>query len=175
MSHVEDGQWIMRGLAWNDPGRIRTWQELVTWIDKIGFVPLFRNEVEGFSVEEHTSTRYWWTGSRREDPWEWREIIAADRQVAYGKFFDGKAGFISLAWLPYFANFRRNGYDFDARFDDELASFRDKRLFDLLDANAPVLSKLSVVLCLPSIRVISPMSLCMPQAAFMALGTPFSS
>ncbi|MBP5490032.1 MAG: hypothetical protein J6Y10_05480 [Lachnospiraceae bacterium] len=73
MSHVEDGQWIMRGLAWNDPGRIRTWQELVTWIDKIGFVPLFRNEVEGFSVEEHTSTRYWWTGSRREDPWEWRE------------------------------------------------------------------------------------------------------
>lgn len=130
MSHVENGEWIMRGLAWNDPGRIRSWQELVAWIDEIGFVPLFRNEVEGFSVEEHTSTRYWWSGSRKEDPWEWREIIAADRKVAYGKFFDGKAGFISLAWLPYFANCRRNGYDFDARWQDGLASRREKRIMD---------------------------------------------
>ena len=35
-------------------------------------------------------------------------------KVAYGKFFDKKAGFISLEWLPYFANYRRSGYDFDA-------------------------------------------------------------
>ena len=29
---VEDGQWIMKGLEWDDPYRIRTWQELVNWI-----------------------------------------------------------------------------------------------------------------------------------------------
>lgn len=130
MSHVENGEWVMYGLPWNDPGRIRSWQELEEWIDKVGFVPLFRNEVKGFSVEEHTSTRFWWTGSRKEDPWEWREIIAANRKVAYGKFFDGKAGFLSLAWLPYFANYRRNGYDFDARWQDGLASRREKRIMD---------------------------------------------
>ena len=25
---VENGIWIMRGLDWDDPGRIRSWQEL---------------------------------------------------------------------------------------------------------------------------------------------------
>ncbi|MBP3204054.1 MAG: hypothetical protein J6M66_01380 [Lachnospiraceae bacterium] len=129
---LEDGEWIMRGMAWNDPYRIRTWQELVNWINEIGFLPLFANEVEGFSVEEHVSDRFWWTGDRDEDPWEWREIIAADRQVAYGKFFDNKAGFISTEWLPYFANFRRRGYDFDARWEDGLASRREKAIMDLL-------------------------------------------
>ena len=127
---VENGEWIMRGLDWDNPYRIRTWQELINWINEVGFLPLFANEVEGFSAEEHTSPDYWWSGDRREDPWEWREIIAASGQVAYGKFFENKAGFISLEWLPYFVNFRRNGYDFDARYQDGLASRREKKIMD---------------------------------------------
>ena len=127
---VENGEWIMKGLDWNDPLRIRTWQELVNWINEIGFLPLFGNEVAGFSAEEHTSARYWWTGNRKEDPWEWREIIAASHEVAYGKFFGNKAGFISLDWLPYFVNCRRDGYDFDARYEDGLASRRAKKIMD---------------------------------------------
>ncbi|MBQ9642943.1 MAG: hypothetical protein IJV26_02770 [Lachnospiraceae bacterium] len=128
----ENGTWIMRGLSWNDPYRIRSWQELVNWIDEVGFLPLFAGEIEGFSAEEHVSLDFWWTGVREEDPWEWREIIAKSHQCAYGKFFDKKAGFISLKWLPYFANFRRDGYDFDARWEDGLASFREKRIMDCL-------------------------------------------
>ncbi len=122
----------MRGLAWNDPYRIRSWQELVRWINEIGFLPFFSNEIEGFSAEEHVSPNFWWTGDREQDPWEWREIIAASHQVAYGKFFDQKAGFISREWLPYFVNFRRDGYDFDARWEDGLASRREKKIMDLL-------------------------------------------
>jgi len=129
---VENGEWIMRGMDWDDPYRIRTWQELVNWINEVGFLPLFGNEIEGFSVEEHVSDRFWWTGDREQDPWEWREIIATDRRVAYGKFFDKKAGFISPEWLPYFVNFRRDGYDFDARWEDGLASRREKAIMDLL-------------------------------------------
>lgn len=127
---VENGEWVMKGLEWNNPYRIRTWQELVSWINEIGFLPLFGNEIEGFSAEEHTSSKYWWSGNRQEDPWEWREIIAADGQVAYGKFFGNKAGFISMEWLPYFVNFRRNGYDFDSRYEDGLASRREKIIMD---------------------------------------------
>ena len=82
----ENGSWIMRGLDWDDPYRIRTWQELVNWINEIGFLPLFANGVEGFSAEEHVSPDYWWTGNRNEDPWEWREIIAASRQAALQGF-----------------------------------------------------------------------------------------
>lgn len=129
---VEDGQWIMRGMDWNDPYRIRSWRELINWINEVGFLPLFANEVEGFSAEEHVSPNYWWTGIKEEDPWEWREIIAASHEVAYGKFFGQKAGFISKEWLPYFVNFRRNGYDFDARYEDGLASRREKLIMDLL-------------------------------------------
>ena len=129
---VEDGVWIMRGLDWNDPYRIRTWQELINWINEVGFLPLFANEVEGFSAEEHVSPDFWWTGDPDEDPWEWREIIAASHQVAYGKFFDRRAGFISLKWLPYFANCRRGGYDFDARWEDGLANRREKKIMDML-------------------------------------------
>ncbi len=129
---VEDGVWIMKGLDRNDPYRIRTWNELVNWINEVGFLPLFANDVEGFSAEEHVSPDYWWTGVRDEDPWEWREIIASSHRVAYGKFFDQKAGFISLEWLPYFANFRRKGYDFDSRWEDGLASRREKIIMDML-------------------------------------------
>lgn len=126
----ENGEWIMRGMDWNDPYRIRTWRELVNWIKEIGFLPLFANEVEGFSVEEHVSPNFWWTGDEEQDPWEWREIIAASHEVAYGKFFDKKAGFISLEWLPYFVNSRRSGYDFDARWEDGRASRREKKIMD---------------------------------------------
>ncbi len=128
----ENGEWIMRGLDWNNPYRIRTWQELINWINEIGFLPLFANEIEGFSAEEHVSPDFWWTGDKNQDPWEWREVIAASHQVAYGKFFDRKAGFISLEWLPYFVNYRREGYDFDARWEDGLANRREKAIMDLL-------------------------------------------
>ena len=125
-------EWIMKGLAWDNPYRIRSRQELVNWINEIGFLPLFSNEIEGFSAEEHVSPDYWWTGVTEQDPWEWRELIAADHQVAYGKFFEQRAGFISLEWLPYFVNYRRQGYDFDARWEDGLAGRREKKIMDLL-------------------------------------------
>ena len=109
---VENGEWVMHGLDWDNPYRIRSY------------------EIEGFSAEEHTSPRFWWTGDREQDPWEWREIIARTGTVAYGKFFNKKAGFISKKWFPYFANYRRQGYDFDSRWEDELANIRCKKIMD---------------------------------------------
>lgn len=129
---VENGEWIMHGLAWDDPYRIRSPKELVNWIKEVGFLPLFANEVKGFSAEEHVSPDYWWTGDKENDPWEWREIIAAGHEVAYGKFFGKKAGFISLEWLPYFANYRRDGYDFDSAWEDSRVNRREKLIMDLL-------------------------------------------
>ncbi len=88
----EGDVWVMHGLDWDNPYRIRSFQELINWINEVGFLPLFRNEIEGFSAEEHTSPRFWWTGDKEQDPWEWREIIARTGTVAYGKFFNKKAG-----------------------------------------------------------------------------------
>ena len=117
--------WIMKGLSWDNPLRIRSAAELTAWVDQIGFLPFFANGVAGFSAEEHVAASAWWTGNRATDPWEWREAIAAAHAVAYGKFFDGRAGFISPRWLPRFANARRNGWDFDGKWQSGAASQRE--------------------------------------------------
>jgi hypothetical protein len=67
-----------------------------------------------------------------EDPWSWRETIAGEGKVAYGKLFLNRAGFVSKEWYPVFAAFRRDGYDFDSRYEDGLASYRAKRIMDIL-------------------------------------------
>ena len=131
---VENGEWILHGTAWDSPERIRSWRELIDYVDRVGFLPLFQNEVKGFSVEEKTSPLFWWTGDPEQDPWEWRAIVARSGRVAYGKFFNKKAGFISLEWFPWFANYRRDGYDFDARWEDGLAGYRSKKIMDLFEA-----------------------------------------
>lgn len=122
--------WTMKGLGWDNPLRIRSAAELTNWVQEIGFLPFFANEVVGFSAEEHTASHAWWTGNKATDPWEWREVIAAQHQIAYGKFFDGRAGFISQEWLPYFANARRNGWDFDGKWQDGRASVREKAIME---------------------------------------------
>lgn len=126
----EGGTWIMRGLDWDNPYRIRTWRELISWVNEVGFLPLFANEIPGFSAEEHVSDLFWWTGDPEQDPWEWREIIARTGEVAYGKFFGGKSGFVSREWFPVLANYRRDGYDFEARWEDGLANIRHKKIMD---------------------------------------------
>ena len=118
---------------------IETKEDLIDAVNEFGFVPLFENSIEGFSVEECVSPRAWFGSD--EGVWEWKGPVIRETGCAYGKFFENKAVFISKEIFPEFANYRRDGYDFDARYDDGLAPFRDKTLYDLLAQNAPVLSK----------------------------------
>ncbi len=127
----EEERWVMHGLSYDDPGCLHTPEELEAYIEEVGFLPFFRCEIPGFSAEEHTEAAAWWSDDPARDPWEWRAVLAARGRVAYGKFFDRKAGFISKKWFPAFANYRRDGYDFDARWDDELASMKSKKIMDL--------------------------------------------
>ena len=121
---------------------IKSMNDLTALIDEVGFVPFFENEIEGFSIEEHIDPKCWYGGSDGFwDAWEWKGPVINQMKCAYGKFLKGKAMYISSKWFPDFANFRRDGYDFDARYDDGLASYHDKVLYELLDANAPILSK----------------------------------
>ncbi len=136
----ESGEWIMHGVGEDDPDRIRTAEELEEFVEQVGFLPLFANAVPGFSVEERTVSHHWWTDDPAVDPWLWRQTLARRGRVAYGKFFDKKAGFISLSYLPWFANARRDGYDFDALWDDGKASHRSKKIMDLFDGGAELYS-----------------------------------
>lgn len=124
------GTWILQG-AEEDSGCIYTAEQLAEYIHEVGFVPLFKNKVAGFSIEEHTIAADWWSGDPGTDPWEWCAAIAGNGEAAYGGFFDYKCGFISKEWFPFFANYRRDGYDFDALWDDEKAGSREKKIMDL--------------------------------------------
>lgn len=119
---------------------IETKQDLIDAVQTFGFVPLFSNPIPGFSIEEHVAPQVWFNDDN-EGVWEWKGPVIRESGCVYGKFFGHKAVFISKDWFDDFANYRRNGYDFDARYDDGLAGFRDKTLYDTLAANAPVLSK----------------------------------
>lgn len=126
-----DGKWTIFGCESDDPGCLHTVEEAIDYINEVGFLPFFSNEIPGFSLEEKTVSENWWCGDKSKDPWIWREIIARSGNIAYGKFFYNRAGFISKDWLPVWANYRRDGYDFDALWDDEKASLRSKRIMDM--------------------------------------------
>lgn len=121
---------------------IKSKKDLIGAIERYGFLPFFANPIEGFSIEEHISPDCWYfADSGRWEAWEWKGPVIRETGCAYGKFFGHKAAYISRAWFPDLANFRRDGYDFDARYDDGLAKYSDKVVYDLLDENAPVVSK----------------------------------
>lgn len=44
--------------------------------------------------------------------------------------------------FKHFINLRRDGYDFDARYNDHLASFEDKKVIDTLERLGPSLGKI---------------------------------
>ena len=138
---VIGNEWIMKCCDWSSPECVHSAEELVGLIEAVGFLPLFSNEIPGFSVEEHTASSMWWTGVADLDPWEWRQRLASDDRLAYGKFFDRKAGFISRSWFPVFANYRRNGYDFDALNDDGLVPYRNKKIMDALGIDGTMTGK----------------------------------
>ena len=122
-----------KGLEWDEPKCIRSICELEQFIKEVGFLPLFHNEVQGFSVEDYTVKEHWWTNDPQIDPWLWRIDLARNDEITYGKFFKNKAGFISKKWFPIFANARRNGYDFDSLYEDGLAKQRAKKIMDLFN------------------------------------------
>ena len=107
---------------------------------RLGFLPFFKNEIPGFSIAEHTPPQLWFSDTA-EGPWEWKGPVARTGEVVYGKFFKGRAGFISRDWFPVFANYRRRGYDFDALYDDGFAPFADKQIYDVLHEHESLLSK----------------------------------
>lgn len=136
---VENGEWVIRGLEDDDPRCVETPEELLHIVNTVGLLPLFANPVPGFSVEEMTSSIRWWSGDSR-DPWEWRMILASSAEVAYGKFFGGRAGFVSLELFPYLANWRRDGYDFDALWDEGKAHIRSRMVMDAFNGSSSMFS-----------------------------------
>lgn len=88
---------------------LSTWEELDRRIAACGLLPLFDCVVPGYSAASMTVPGMWFAGG--EDNlglWGWKIPVIRERNCAYGMFFSGKKGFVSLSLLPDFLNWRRS-------------------------------------------------------------------
>ncbi len=89
--------------------------QLIELIDSIGFLPLLDSGIPGYSAEDVVSDdcRYitFPEGGWDWPLWKWKGSVINEGHHVYGKFFAGKAGFISRNWWPDFCNYRRNRYE----------------------------------------------------------------
>ncbi len=119
---------------------IHTIKDLEDAVEEYGFLPYFCNSLKGFSIEEHVAPKVWFSDDE-EGVWEWKGPVIRETGCAYGKFFERKAAFVSRDWFLDLANFRRDGYDYEGFFNDGLAPYKDRYLYELIEANGPLLSK----------------------------------
>lgn len=86
--------------------------QLMELIDRVGFLPLLNSGISGFSAEDMVDEECRYVtfpdGGWEWPLWEWKGSVITDGGYIYGKFFAGKAGFISRKWWPYFCNYRRS-------------------------------------------------------------------
>ena len=70
------GEWIMKGCRRTDSECLHSPEDLLDLVREVGFLPLFSNDIPGFSVEEHTPAEDWWVDDPARDPWAWRQLLA---------------------------------------------------------------------------------------------------
>ena len=100
-----------------------------------GFLPFFKNGIAGFSIEEKTPPELLFGDEFNNGPWGWKGPIIANWESAYGKFFNGKAGFVSLEWLPDFMNWRRSIHPMKKKEKDA------RHIYEVLVENESMISR----------------------------------
>lgn len=78
----------------------------------------------------------WHTGDPETDPWEWRMRVLDERNdIAYGKVFFKKSGYIVREWAPYFLAVRRENRVFDEEYAEGRISNYAKRIYKTILEN----------------------------------------
>lgn len=84
----------------------------MAYIQEVGFLPLLDSGIVGYSAEDivDEDCRYVMLPDGGWDwpLWKWKGPIVQEGNCVYGKFFAGKAGFISREWWSHFCNYRRS-------------------------------------------------------------------
>ena len=82
------------------------------YIKQVGFLPLLDSGIRGYSAEDvvDEDCRYvvFSDGGWDWPLWKWKGPIVTDGCCVYGKFFAGKAGFVSREWWTDLCNYRRS-------------------------------------------------------------------
>lgn len=118
---------------------IRTKEDLINAIEEYGIVPFFENNIKGFSIEENVDPKVYFSDGP--GVWEWKGPVILETKCAYGKLFNKKAAFVRKDIYYDLANYRRDGYDFDARVSDGLVNYNEEFLYNIIASRHSILSK----------------------------------
>ncbi len=93
---------------------IHSCEQMMELIQQVGFLPLLVSGIPGYSAEDMADEYCRYTvlpeGGWEWPLWKWKGTIISESDCVYGKFFNGKAGFISRRWWADFCNYRRSVY-----------------------------------------------------------------
>lgn len=85
---------------------------MMDYIQEVGLLPLLNSGIPGYSAEDIVSEECRYVvfpdGGWDWPLWKWKGQIVAEGNCVYGKFFAGKAGFVSREWWPDLYNYRRS-------------------------------------------------------------------
>ena len=91
---------------------IHSCPEMIDYIQEVGLLPLLNSGIPGYSAEDIVSEECRYVvfpdGGWDWPLWKWKGQIVAEGNCVYGKFFAGKAGFVSREWWPDLYNYRRS-------------------------------------------------------------------
>lgn len=85
---------------------LNTLFDMLKVLAKWQILPLYKNDIKGYSLEEHISPDVWHSDSPV--PWEWIGESVKEVGCAFGWFFENTPAFVSNMYFPNFANFRRS-------------------------------------------------------------------
>lgn len=79
---------------------VESQEQLESLIEEWGFMPFFKNGIDGFSIEEQVAPDLLFGEHGEQGAWQWKGPIISHWQCAYGKFFCGKAGLSASGGCP---------------------------------------------------------------------------
>jgi hypothetical protein len=99
-------------------GFIHTCPELMECVRQVGFLPLLESGIRGYAAESLMAEECRFTqfddGTWEWPLWQWKGSVIREGVCVYGKFFAGKAGFVSREWWPDLYNWRRSRHPLPA-------------------------------------------------------------
>lgn len=116
-------------------GEINNYNEFIDALLKVGMSTGGEKNTDGvFALcDYYGKSVRWHTEDISTDPWEWRMRVLDERNdIAYGKLFFKKSGYITADWYPYFYAVRRGVKSFEEDYSDGNISFYAKRIYELI-------------------------------------------
>ncbi len=115
---------------------VQSASEAADFIIEAGMLPFLKNDLMGFSLEDHVPDGWFDSDDHDLNPWYWRYSFALDNQIAYGKFFNRKLGFVSKELFSDFVNVKRRGRTGEQFFDEGIISAEAYSLYEALFGGA---------------------------------------